>query len=294
MYSKSRVIVLMIVTTMVVLGGFGTGCGRIESKAILQPPPSNSTNSEPAQLTNTISIIKQEEAITKARYILSQLSIDAGEFENAEIKADPVTDEEYWDIQFNEATVNISTVGGTVIGVSVRNWSKGKFVITSTPSAQKAAQELYSKLEAPAAYKLMEIKRGYTGDFWSANWQKEVIPGVYSKFESVNLLLSSDTGKLRTYRLFNSSPKSLVIKVTKEQAVETTKTIAEEKGFKTIVDTRLNVEQANGYWKGASLPNNEWYCTLVWVVTYKNSNHVEAKFYVDTATGLVIGGDQTK
>jgi hypothetical protein len=35
---------------------------------------------------------------------------------------------------------------------------------------------------------------------------------------------------------------------------------------------------------------------LVWVVTFKDSSHqilIMAKVYVDTLTGLVVGGDQT-
>jgi hypothetical protein len=217
----------------------------------------------------------------------------AGEMKKAEITNDPVTNKEYWDIQFEGVTVDIDPVSRTVIGISVKNYSKGKFIIKEKTEAEKAARELYDKLQAPTDYKLIDIKKGNGGDFWSTVWEKEVIPGVYSKYESVNLLLASDTGKLRIYRLFNTPPKSLEVKITKEQAVATARTIAEAKGFKTFVDAKLDVEQASDYWNSQGTPKRADYCTLVWVVTFKDSSEYGAKIYVDTLTGSVIGGDQT-
>lgn len=110
----------------------------------------------------------------------------------------------------------------------------------------------------------------------------------------MNLLLTSDTGKLRTYRLFNTPPKSLEVKVAKDQAVATARTIAEVKGFKTLLDAKLEVEQASDYWTSQGSPKRADYCTLVWVVTFKDSSQNTAMIYVDALTGLVVGGAQTK
>jgi hypothetical protein len=296
MFKRVVLFLVIIVTATVVFGMGGCASVRFQAEALPKVTSSNSTNNLPEKPAYTISKITKEEAISKAQNILSQLSMKAGEMKKAEITNDPVTDKEYWDIQFEGVTVDIDPVSRTVIGISVKNYSKGKFIIKEKTEAEKAARQLYGKLQAPADYKLIDIKKGNGGDFWSTVWEKEVIPGVYSKYESVNLLLASDTGKLRIYRLFNTPPKSLEVKITKEQAVATARTIAEAKGFKTFVDAKLDVEQASDYWNSQGTPKRADYCTLVWVVTFKDSSHqilIMAKVYVDTLTGLVVGGDQT-
>jgi hypothetical protein len=293
MFKRVVLFLVIIVTATVVFGMGGCASVRFQAEALPKVTSSNSTNNLPEKPADTISKITKEEAISKAQNILSQLSMKAGEMKKAEITNDPVTDKEYWDIQFEGVTVDIDPVSRTVIGISVKNYSKGKFIIKEKTEAEKAARQLYGKLQAPADYKLIDIKKGNGGDFWSTVWEKEVIPGVYSKYESVNLLLASDTGKLRIYRLFNTPPKSLEVKITKEQAVATARTIAEAKGFKTFVDAKLDVEQASDYWTSQGTPKRAEYCTLVWVVTFKDSSEHRAKIYVDTLTGSVIGGDQT-
>jgi hypothetical protein len=296
MFKRVVLFLVIIVTATVVFGMGGCASVRFQAEALPKVTSSNSTNNLPEKPADTISKITKEEAISKAQNILSQLSMKAGEMKKAEITNDPVTDKEYWDIQFEGVTVDIDPLSRTVIGISVKNYSKGKFIIKEKTEAEKAARQLYGKLQAPADYKLIDIKKGNGGDFWSTVWEKEVIPGVYSKYESVNLLLASDTGKLRIYRLFNTPPKSLEVKITKEQAVATARTIAEAKGFKTFVDAKLDVEQASDYWNSQGTPKRADYCTLVWVVTFKDSSHqilIMAKVYVDTLTGLVVGGDQT-
>lgn len=70
--------------------------------------------------------------------------------------------------------------------------------------------------------------------------------------------------------------------------------MAETKGFKTFSDAKLDVEQASDYWTSQGSPKRANYCTLVWVVTFKDSSQNKAMIYVDTLTGLVVGGDQTK
>lgn len=292
--SKMGVLCLVIIVTATVIFSSGCASERFQAETTPKLTPSNSTNDLPENPSDTILKITKEEAISKAQNILSQLSMKAEELKKAEMSEDPVTAKEYWDIQFEGASVDIDPESGNLIGISVKNLSKGKFIITERIDAEKAARELYGKLQAPADYKLIDIKKGNGGDFWSTVWAKEVIPGVYSKYESVNLLLASDTGKLRIYRWFNTPPKSLEVKVTKDQAVATARTVAEAKGFKTFSDATLDVEQASDYWTSQGSPKRADYCTLVWVVTYKDSSQNKAMIYVDTLTGLVVGGDQAK
>lgn len=292
--SKRGVLFLVIIITTAVVFGVGRASVRFQAATTPKQIPSNSINNLSQKPQDTISIISKEEAVSKAQNILSKLSLKSAELKKAEISKDPVTAKEYWDIQFEGASVDIDPESGNVIGISVKTLSKGKFIITETAEAEKAARELYRELQAPDDFKLIDIKKGNGGDFWSTVWEKEVIPGVYSKYESVNLLLTSDTGNLRIYRLFNTPPKSLEIKVTKDQAVATARTVAETKGFETFSDVKLDVEQASDYWASQGSPKRAGYCTLVWAVTFKDSSQNRAMIYVDTLTGLVVGGDQTK
>ena len=292
--SKRGVLYLVIIVTTTVVLCVGCGSVKLQTETTPKLTPSNSTNNLPEKRSDTIIKVTKEEAISEAQNILSQLSIKAEELKKAEMSTDPVTAKEYWDIQFEGVSVDIDPESSNLIGISVKNVSKGKFIITERIEAEKAVRELYNKLQAPADYKLIDLKKGNGGDFWSTVWAKEVIPGVYSKYESVNLLLASDTGKLYIYRLFNTPPKSLEVIVAKDQAVVTARTIAEAKGFKTFSDAKLEVEQANEYWTSQGTPKRADYCTLVWVVTFKDFSQNRALIYVDTLTGLVVGGDQTK
>ena len=166
--------------------------------------------------------------------------------------------------------------------------SSEQFTIKDKKVAEKAARELYSKLQAPPEYKLKSLKMGNGGDFWTTTWQKEVIPGVFSKYESVNLMFSSDKGKLTGYKVFNNPAKSLEVKVSQKQAVSTARTIAEAKDKgSTFIDAKLDIEQPNGFLESST--NRANYVTLVWVVNFKTM-----MVYVDSFTGLVVGGDSFK
>ena len=101
-------------------------------------------------------------------------------------------------------------------------------------------------------------------------------------------MLSSDNGELMGYNLFNAPAKSLEVKVSQEQAVNTARTIAETKDKgSTFIDAKLDIEQPNGFLESSTKRAN--YVTLVWAVNYKSM-----MVYVDSSTGLVVGGDLFK
>jgi len=286
-FMRSKLIIAcMFLPIIITCIGYFLGRNKFNNSA-------NLTNHLPEKSLDTLLKITKEEAISKAQNILAQLSMKVEELKQAEMLKDPVTAKEYWGIQFEGVSVDIDPESSHLIGIFVKNLFKGEFVITERIDAEKAARELYGKLQAPTDYKLIDLEKGYEGDYWSTVWAKEVIPGVYSKYESVNLRLASDTGKLYIYRLFNTPPKSLEVIVAKDQAVITARTIAEAKGFKTFSEAKLEIEQASDYWTSQGSPKIADYCTLVWVVTFKDSLQNRALVYVDTLTGLVVGGGQT-
>ncbi len=198
--------------------------------------------------------------------------------------------------------MGIDPGAGTVFEVDAfpsENQPGHQFIITDPAAAQRAALALYRRLQAPADYQLIGVQQGHGGDFWNACWEKEVLPGVFSRYQSVNLTLFSDTGKLWFYRLFNTPDRSLTVKVTKDQAVATAKPLAVSKGFPTLLDAKLDVEQANNCWSSQGPAGPPGYCTLgqctlAWAVTCQDAHGARALFYVDAATGSLIGGDQTK
>ena len=165
--SKRGVLYLVIIVTATVVFSFGCGSAKFQDETTPKLTPSNSTNNSLEKRSDTIFKITKEEAISKAQNILSQLSMKAEELKKAEMPTDPVTSKEYWDIQFEGASVDIDPESRNLIGISVMNLSKGKFIITERIEAEKAARELYGKLQAPADYKLIDLKKGNGGDFWS-------------------------------------------------------------------------------------------------------------------------------
>lgn len=291
--------ILLIVSPLIV-----TGCATNVDQAtpkIQQNEKTNpvgSSNSQLEQVAAPIIKITKEQAVAKAQQnLFSLLSIKTGDVRKAELVNNVSNLSEYWDVQFEGISVNIDSVSGTVLAISpfLKRVAPEQFTIKDKSIAEETARELYSKLQAPPEYKLTSLKMTNGGDFWTNTWQKEVLPGVFSKFESVNLMFSSDNGELMGYNLFNTPAKSLEVKATQDQAVNTAKKIAEAKGFSSFIDAKLEVEQPSNYLEGSTKRAD--YVTLVWVVTYKNS---QSKFgntmrvYVDSSTGLVVGGDQSK
>ena len=157
--SKRGVLYLVIIVTATVVFSFGCGSMKSQSETTSKLTPSNSTNNLPEKRSDTILKITKEEAISKAQDVLSQLSIKAEELKKVEMSKDPVTAKEYWDIQFEGVSVDIDPESSHLIGISVKNLSKGKFIITERIEAEKAARELYGKLQAPADYKLIDLKK---------------------------------------------------------------------------------------------------------------------------------------
>lgn len=294
-------IILLTFFSLIVTGcathvGQSTPKTQQDEKANTVEPLSNRS----AQVADTMIKITKEQAVAQAQQdLLSLLGIKTGDAKQVELVNDPFTMSEYWDVQFEGISVNLDSVSGTVLAISpyIKRVSSEQFTIKDKNKAEKAARELYSKLHAPQQYKLTSLKMGYGGDFWTTTWQKEVIPGIFSAYESVNLTFSSDKGELMGYNLFNAPAKSLDIKVSQEEAVNTAKTIAESKGFDTFVDAKLEVKQPNNSLEIATTFKTADYVTLVWTVTYKSSKGLfdsKMMVYVDSSTGLAVGGDQTK
>jgi len=297
---KSALTIIFSTVFPIFITGCATDAGQATAKT-QQGEKVNTVVSVSNQLEQEAApIIKitKEQAITKAQQnLLSLLSIKVGDVKKAELVNNEFNMSEYWDVQFEGISINIDSVSGTVLAISpfLKRVSAEQFTIKDKNSAEKAARELYNKLQAPPEFKLTSLKTTNGGDFWNTTWQKEVIPGVFSKYESVNLTLSSDKGKFMGYNLFNTPAKSLEVKVTKDQAVNTAKTITEAKGFSSFIDAKLDVEQPSDYLEGSAKRAD--YVTLVWAVAYRNS---QSKFgntmvvYVDSSTGLLVGGDQSK
>jgi len=292
---SAHAIILLMVFPLIV-----TGCANNVGQATPKTQQDEkvntvgSSNNQLEQEAAPIIKITKEQAVAKAQQnLLSLLSIKIGDVKKAELVNNEFNMSEYWDVQFEGISVNIDSVSGTVLAISpfLKRVSAEQFTIKDKNSAEKAARELYYKLQAPPEYKLTSLKTTNGGDFWTTTWQKEVVPGVFSKYESVNLMFSSDNGELMGYNLFNTPAKSLEVKVTQDQAVNTAKMKAEVKGFSSFKDAKLEVEQPSSYLEGSKQRAD--YVTLVWAVTYINS---QSKFgntmvvYIDSSTGLVVGG----
>ena len=219
----------------------------------------------------------QEEIALKTKQIIDELGMDP--------------------IQTN---IEIDPYDGKLVNLWVKNWSQ-KVIIKSESEARNILLDQYKKIGAPSDYKLIRVQRDYAPD-WSGHWAKEVIPGVFSELEAVNLLISTDQGKLIFYKHFNEPPKSTEVKVTKEQAIE----IANARMIKVFgsqgsdglsaSDAKLQVvKSTNNSTSPGLLDSKDPYVTLAWVVKYPYKGQISgwSVLYVDANTGDVIGFDQT-
>lgn len=292
--------IIFIMIFPLIITGCSTNVGQItpNNQQSETANPITSSNDQLEQVTTLNEKITKDQAAAMAQLnLLTLLSIKTGDVKKAELVNDVSNLSEYWDVQFEGISVNIDSVSGTVLAISpfLRRVTPEQFTIKDNTLAEKTVRELYSTLQAPPEYKLKSLKMTGGGDFWTSTWQKEVIPGVFSKYESVNLMFASENGELMGYNLFNTPAKSLEVKVTQEQAENTAKTIAEEKGFSGFVEAKLEVEQPNSLLEG-SIQDAD-YVTLVWAVIYKNTQSEFSNtivVYIDCSTGLVVGGDQCK
>lgn len=290
---KSALAIILLMVFPLIVTGCATNVDQATPKTQQNEKtnPVVSSNNQLEQVAAPSVKITKEQAVAKAQEnLLSLLSIKTGDVKKAELVTDVSNLSEYWDVLFEGVSVEIDSVSGTVLAIFpfVKRVSAEQFTIKDKIIAEKTARELYSKLQAPPEYKLKSLKMGYGGDFWTTTWQREVIPGVFSKHESVNLMFSSDKGKLTGYHVFNKPAKSLEVKVSQEQAVNTARTIAETKAKgSTFIDAKLDIEQPNGFLESSTKRAN--YVTLVWAVNYKTM-----MVYVDSSTGLVVGGDSFK
>ncbi|KLU60752.1 hypothetical protein CEB3_c27250 [Peptococcaceae bacterium CEB3] len=266
--------------------GLGTGSG---TSGLHSDTPENRTGVSVGQK------ISGTEAVQQAKDWAQKLGINPGALERDELVEDPVYAWEYWDIQFVNASAEIDPSSGGLRGFSAKPVSSlvstGERV-KSRKEAEKLAHLWYAKLGAPPSYQLTAIKTTWGNDQWLTTWQKEVLPGIFSKYESVNLYFSAGDGSLLNYRLFDLSPKSVARKVSEEQAVTAARPLAHAHGFSTLTGAKLGIEQANGVWLS---PNNGaiGYVTLAWTVSFKDPHGTIATIFVDAANGSLLGGDQT-
>ena len=288
---KRAIIGLAISINLAVLAGCGaTTIPKTKPEGI---SGANAVSAKSGQSPSALSKFTEKEAVASAQQVLAKLDLKPGEPQKVISGQDSIDLKEYWEVQFPGVSITFDQASGALSGISDMDATTKQTTFKTRDAAEKVAWSLYNQLQAPPGYKLISIKQTNTGDYWDVVWKKEVIPSVYSKYESVSLLFSADKGTLRIYRLFDMPANSLDVIVTKEQAIKTAAPVLKDKGFSNLVDAKLSVEMANNYWR-TNAPGTERYATLVWAETFKNSKSHTATVYVDAGNGSVIGGDQSK
>ena len=159
---SAHAIILLMVFPLIV-----TGCANNVGQATPKTQqnetanPVASSNNQLVQVVAPSEKITKEQAVAKAQQnLVSLLSIKTGDVKKAELVKDVSNLREYWDVQFEGISVNIDSVSGTVLAISpfLKKVSPKQFTIKDKSIAEKAARELYSKLQAPPEYKLISSK----------------------------------------------------------------------------------------------------------------------------------------
>ncbi len=286
---KQLLLATVIVIVFFVVGTQVTVANNGDLTRIPKKLESNERAFVPANLANAIS---QETATIKAKDILSTLGIKSGQLDTLQLVRDTVNQQDLWQLRYKGAWVDVNPYDGKVVGISNKDFAIGQHAITDASEAEKVAKKLYNQLKAPSDYQLISVTNE-DSDYWSALWEKEVVPGVLSGYESVKIVFSSDNGRLRLYHWFNKAPNSTQVTLTQEQAINIASSTVGPRGFKDIVEAKLNVIQPNYYWTEGGPYSKADYTTLAWTVKFSNGQNKNALVWVDAQDGSILGGDQT-
>lgn len=276
--------------------------------------------------------ISEADAKAKAEKAIVNVGLTPGNLVNVNITKDIETKTDIYVLNYVGAEVNLEPITGKVLYLrDKKNHTNIAKKIKTQDQAKAQVEKFYGQFQASegtsAEYKLAYLDQPTSDDFWTGVFQKEVIPGVFSQYESIKIGFDAE-GKLMSYKQFNVSPKSIEVKVTQEQAIDianasmlnsasstlpsysVTEHSAEAPSnpsnvpgyvakIQTASEAKLQVVKANNMVNelDSSQPDHqEPLVTLAWVVYFPYKGQIKGfrVLYVDANTGEVLGGDQTK
>lgn len=218
----------------------------------------------------------------------------------------------YWDreeaeVYFTDAepttSVTFDADSGQFLNLTGIEWSEEEGQACETKEeAEALAKEFYELLPVPQGYVLRSCTE-YDEQYWSYEFCREVLEGIYSSYECVRIGLNPKTGKLNLCNVFYtpllddhepgdeplSQEDAETIALSCDQ-LDLSKHTLREAGVYPVLPNWAFTEHAGINHKASKVTR------LGWVLTYENTDSEFADVVminIDYYTGEILGGDRT-
>lgn len=216
----------------------------------------------------------------------------------------------YWDreeaeVYFVEAEpatrVTFDAHSGQFLNLTGIEWSEEEGRACETKEeAEALAQEFYELLPVPQGYVLRSCTE-YDEQYWSYDFCREVLEGLYSSYECVRIGLNPKTGKLNLCNVFytplldDHEPGDEPLTQEEAEAIAADRLDLTKR---TLQKAEVGVVLPNWFFtKHAWIHNKASKVTrLGWVLTYEDTDSEFSslvRIEIDYYTGEILGGDMT-
>jgi len=218
----------------------------------------------------------------------------------------------YWDreeaeVRFVKAepatTVTFDADSGQFLNLTGIYWSdEGGVACETKEEAEALAKDFYALLPVPQGYVLQSCTE-YDEQYWSYDFCREVLEGIYSSYECVRIGINPKTGKLNLCNVFYTpllddhepGDEPLTQQEAEEIALNCGHVNLENH---TLQSAELAVVLPNWFFTDDAVANHKAskVTRLCWVLTYENTESEFADIItidIDYYTGEILGGDMT-
>lgn len=218
----------------------------------------------------------------------------------------------YWDreeaeVQFVEAEpateVTFDADSGQFLNLTGIEWSEEAGQACETKEeAEALAKEYYELLPVPQGYVLRSCTE-YDEQYWSFDFCREVMEGIYSSYETVRIGINPKTGKLNLCNVFytplldDHEPGDEPLTQEEAEAIalrcdqlNLSNYTLQEAEITVVLPNWVFTEHAGINHKASKVTR------LGWSLTYENTDSQFAdivNIYIDCYTGEILGGDMT-
>lgn len=236
-------------------------------------------------------LISDEELEKSAFSIVEKLDLDLGEPIDIANEKSTFGNGYNYDLIFSRGNIQLNENTGELVSIAVEaNVSEEDAVLTEEELINKAS-EYYNILGCPSSYEIRKSEN-LGDDYYNVVWEKQYDSNLYSKYESVNMVLNKKDGtisKITINNLPNVVDKNKNI-IEKKEAEKSISSFNELKGFNYSGEMEKQIVVPNTNYISDDYESAN-YATTAWVARLKNDAGEEAFVYIDGVDGKIIGGN---
>lgn len=237
--------------------------------------------------------VSDEDLEATAFSIVEKLSLDLGEpIEVANIKS--IYGDGYnYDLVFSRGNIQLDESTGDIVAIVVNPEKKDESTALTEEELIKKASEYYNILDCPSEYEIRS-NSSLGNNYYNVIWEKQYDNNLYSKYESVNMVLNEKTGELTKVTISNvpKNDEKENKNIDKNEAEKSISSFKELKGYNYRGKIEKQIVIPNTTYLTDEYENAN-YSKTAWVAEFNGENGEEAYVYIDTANGKIIGGVKT-